>query len=47
LFSLLFATPAAAHAELVNISPANGAQLKTPPTQVQLTEWRDRAGSRS
>jgi copper transport protein len=37
LFSLLFATPAAAHAELVNISPANGAQLKTPPTQVQMT----------
>jgi methionine-rich copper-binding protein CopC len=37
LFSLLFATPAAAHAELVNISPANGAQRKTPPTQVQMT----------
>jgi copper transport protein len=37
LFSLLFATPAAAHAELVNISPANGAQLETPPTQVQMT----------
>jgi copper transport protein len=37
LFSLLFATPAAAHAELVNITPANGAQLKTPPTQVQMT----------
>jgi copper transport protein len=36
-FSLLLATPAAAHAELVNISPANGAQLKTPPTQVQMT----------
>jgi copper transport protein len=37
LFSVLVATPAAAHAELVNISPANGAQLKTPPTQVQMT----------
>jgi copper transport protein len=37
LLSLLFAAPAAAHAELVNISPANGAQLKTPPTQVQMT----------
>ena len=37
LVSLLFATPAAAHAELVSITPANGAQLKTPPTQVQMT----------
>jgi copper transport protein len=37
LFALLFATPAAAHAELVSITPANGAQLKTPPTQVQMT----------
>jgi copper transport protein len=34
---VVFATPAAAHAELVSISPANGAQLKTPPTQVKMT----------
>jgi copper transport protein len=37
LFALLFATPAAAHAELVSITPANEAQLTTPPTQVQMT----------
>ena len=37
LFALLFASPAAAHAELVRITPANGAQLKTPPTEVQMT----------
>ena len=37
LFALLFASPAAAHAELVNITPANGAQLKAPPTEVQMT----------
>jgi copper transport protein len=36
LFALLLATPAAAHAELVSITPANGAQLKTPPTEVQM-----------
>ena len=37
LFALLFASPAAAHAELVNMTPANGAQLATPPTEVQMT----------
>jgi copper transport protein len=37
LFALLFASPAAAHAELVNITPANGAQLTEPPTEVQMT----------
>ena len=37
LFALLFASPAAAHAELVNITPANGAQLARPPTEVQMT----------
>ena len=37
LFALLLASPAAAHAELVRITPANGAQLKTPPTEVQMT----------
>ena len=37
LFVLLFASPAAAHAELVNITPANGAQLTRPPTEVQMT----------
>jgi copper transport protein len=36
LFALLFASPAAAHADLRNITPANGAQLDTPPTAVQL-----------
>jgi copper transport protein len=36
-FVLLFASPAAAHAELVNISPANGAQLTRPPTEVRMT----------
>ena len=29
LWSLLLASPAAAHAELVDIAPANGAQLPT------------------
>ena len=33
LFALLFASPAAAHAELANITPANGAQLARPPTE--------------
>jgi copper transport protein len=37
LLSLLFASPAAAHAELLNTTPANGAQLTRPPTQVQMT----------
>jgi copper transport protein len=36
LLTLLFASPAAAHAELVTINPANGAQLSEPPTKVQL-----------
>jgi copper transport protein len=36
-FALLFASPAAAHAELVNIYPANGAQLTRPPTEVRMT----------
>jgi copper transport protein len=37
LFALLFAAPAAAHADLVNITPANGAQLDRPPTAVKMT----------
>ena len=37
LLALLFASPAAAHAELVNITPANGAQLARPPIEVQMT----------
>jgi copper transport protein len=37
MLAVVSATPAAAHAELVSISPANGAQLKTPPTQVKMT----------
>jgi copper transport protein len=37
LFSLLFSSPAAAHAELVNTTPANGAQLTKPPSKVQMT----------
>jgi copper transport protein len=37
MFALLFATPAAAHAELVNITPANGMQLTRPPTEVKMT----------
>jgi copper transport protein len=37
LFSLLFAAPAAAHAELVNTTPANGDQLTRPPTEIQMT----------
>ena len=37
LFALLFASPAAAHAELVSITPANGAQLTRPPTEIRLT----------
>ena len=37
LLSLLFASPAAAHAELVSTTPANGAQLTRPPTEVQMT----------
>ena len=37
LFALLFTSPAAAHAELVSITPPNGAQLAAPPTEVQMT----------
>ena len=37
LFSLLFASPASAHAELVNTTPANGEQLTSPPTEIQMT----------
>ena len=37
LFSLLFASPASAHAELVNTTPANGEQLTNPPTEIQMT----------
>ena len=37
LFGLLLVSPAAAHTELVNTTPANGAQLATPPTEVLLT----------
>jgi copper transport protein len=37
LWSLLLASPAAAHAELVSIAPANGAQLTRPPTEVRMT----------
>jgi copper transport protein len=36
LGSLLLASPAAAHAELVDIAPANGAQLTRPPTEVRM-----------
>jgi len=37
LFGLLFASPAAAHAELLKMTPANGAELTRPPTEVQMT----------
>jgi copper transport protein len=37
LLSVVFASPAAAHAELVNTSPPNGAQLTRPPTEVRMT----------
>jgi copper transport protein len=37
LFAVLFASPAAAHAELLNTTPANGTQLKRSPTEVQMT----------
>jgi copper transport protein len=37
LLSLVFASPAAAHAELVNTSPPNGAQLARSPTEVRMT----------
>ena len=37
LLSLLLASPAAAHAELVNTTPANGAQLTRPPAEIQMT----------
>ena len=37
VFWTLLASPAAAHAELVSITPTNGAQLSAPPVQVQMT----------
>ena len=37
LFSLLFVSPAAAHAELVSTTPANGDQLTSPPAEIQMT----------
>jgi copper transport protein len=37
LFALLFASPAAAHAELINTTPANGAQLASSPIDVQMS----------
>jgi copper transport protein len=37
LLSVVFASPAAAHAELVNTSPPNGAQLARSPTEVRMT----------
>ena len=37
LWSLLLAYPAAAHAELVDIAPENGAHLTRPPTEVRMT----------
>jgi copper transport protein len=37
LFSLLFVSPAAAHAELLSTTPANGDQLTKPPTKIQMT----------
>jgi copper transport protein len=37
LLSLLFATPAAAHAELLSTTPANGDQLTRPPSEIQMT----------
>jgi copper transport protein len=37
LLLVLFAPPAAAHAELVSITPANGVQLARPPSEIKLT----------
>jgi copper transport protein len=37
VWSFLFASPALAHAELVSMTPANGAQLTRPPTEVRMT----------
>jgi copper transport protein len=37
VFSLLFASPAAAHAELLSTTPANGDQLTRPPSEIQMT----------
>jgi copper transport protein len=37
VWSFLFASPALAHAELVSMIPANGAQLTGPPTEVRMT----------
>jgi copper transport protein len=37
LFSLLFVSPAAAHAELLSTTPANGDQLTKPPTEIRMT----------
>ncbi len=37
VFGLLFASPAAAHAELVATNPANGAQLAEAPDEIEMT----------
>jgi copper transport protein len=37
LFTLLFVSPAAAHAELLSTIPTNGDQLTRPPTEIQMT----------
>jgi copper transport protein len=37
VWSFLFASPAVAHAQLISMTPANGAQLTSPPTEVQMT----------
>jgi copper transport protein len=37
LLLVCFATPAAAHAELVSVTPANGVQLARPPSEIKLT----------
>ena len=47
VFAVLFASPAAAHAELVRITPAKGAQLTSPPTKVQLTITESKARTSS
>jgi copper transport protein len=37
VFGLLFASPVAAHAELVHTNPSNGARLSAAPAKVTLT----------
>src|SRR5215213_7556457 len=37
MWSFVFALPALAHAELVSMTPANGAQLTRPPTEVRMS----------